>query len=474
MFNDLPQFVKQTVCLNCDGCCRFKDGEQAWHAKIGIDEIYELQREKPGLAHQIFQVPHVTAGGFLASRPQTSGCRCVFFDDQRKACSIYHGHPFECRLYPFVIRRRGSDVVLSCHLACPFIQEHFGSEEYQVYVEVLKKYFQRPDVLDFVRMNPHIPGNYDAYVEELEDVLVLGITGLDTGLRGQRWILEHSLLNMKPTLAAQSYAALHLWQDFFQYEIRKIQDVLCVFAYDAAGCFMPMPPLGSLTPTLVEECFAVMRQHNGAGGVSRIENVSVSDLAVYSREGYLARLKNYEVGYFRKDLLGYHGNAYKSQRAQMNHFEKNYVYHYRAFEHSDKDACLALFDQWKKRKEAQGMEEVARYMIDDNRNVHARAMEDAAVSGLVGRVVTVDGRIAGYTFGHRVSREMFCVALEIVDKDIRGLSEFLFHALCSDESLAAYSFINVMDSFALPSVENTKMSYHPALLLASYTVTRDE
>jgi uncharacterized protein len=472
VFNDLPQFVKQEVCLNCDGCCRFKDGEQAWHAKIGIDEIYELRRDQPSLAGEIFQPGRVTLGGFLESRPLvSSGCRCVFFDDQQKKCSIYPGHPFECRLYPFVIRRRGAEIVLSCHLACPFIQDHFDSPAYHAYVDILNVYFQRPDVLEFIRVNPHIPGNYDAYSAELYDVMTLsGVRG-DEGLMGWRWSLEHALLNARPSLAGQSFAALALWTDFFEYRVLDIQGAVCVFAEDAAGCFMPIPPLGKQTPAVVDECFARMRERNGIGGVSRIENVSAAERVGFQQAGYATQFKAYEACYFREDLEGYRGNAYRSRRAGRNHFIKNYRHDYRPFTETDTTGCLELFDRWRIRRQIGERNDAALLMLDDSRTVHARAMADFTRAGLIGRVVEIDGRIAGYTFGYALSPQVFCVALEIVDRDVKGLAEFLFHAFCCDEAVRSHAFINGMDSFALPGVEAAKMAYHPSILLASYTVT---
>lgn len=475
MFNDLPQFVKQQVCLNCDGCCRFKEGEQSWHAKIGIDEVYELQRDKPSLAREVFQRAHVTADGFFSSQPDDAGCRCVFFDNARKACSIYGGHPFECRLYPFVIRRRGKEVVLSCHLACPFIQDAFGGEDYDAYVCILRDYFQRQDVLEFIATNPHIPGQYDAYADELEDVLVLDMPGdvKGDGLLSQRWIIEHALMNVHPLLAQQSYAALHLWQDFYRYETRLIGDSLCIFAHDQAGCYMPLPPLGEYMDTVTEKCFEYMRERNGNGGVSRIENVSATEVENYRRDGYAVELKDYDTCYYRKDLIGYHGNLYKSQRAARNHFLKNYAYKYRSYTSADSDACRDLFARWQSSQKVDSVDDMAQQMLSDNLSVHQRAFTDYAVMGLVGRVVEADGSIAAYTFGHRISDQMFCVALEVADHETKGLSEFLFHEFCADEAVESYKFINVMDSFALPRVLQTKMFYHPALLSANYTVTRN-
>jgi Fe-S-cluster containining protein len=475
MFNDFPQFVKQTVCLNCDGCCRFKEGEQAWHAKIGIDEIYELRREKPGLARQIFQKQRVTAGGFLQSRPQASGtgCRCVFFDDEKKLCSIYHGHPFECRLYPFIIRRRGNEVVLSCHLACPFVQDYLGTRHYRDYTGELEKYFQRPDVLRFVRDNPHIPGDYDAYAGELEDVLVLDVPAAEGPLAPERWRIEHALLEEKPELAARGYAPLFLWQDFFRYDIRNIQGRICVFAHSEAGCFMPMPPTGDYDPAVTAACFARMREHNPDGDVSRIETVPESAVHLYEKDGYRARLNSRDVCYVRESLVGYQGGAYKSQRAQRNLFRRSYDHEYRPYRDSDRAACVDLFERWKTEREASLRDEAALHMLVENRKVHARAFEGWAPAGLVGRVVASGGKIIGYTFGYRLSDEMFCVALEVTDRAYKGVSEFLFHEFCADESVAPYALINVMDSFALPKVEQTKMSYRPALLPANYAVTRE-
>ena len=49
MFSDLPQFVPQSVCLSCDGCCRFKEEQSSWRPKAVGDE-----KVQGGLAEEIF------------------------------------------------------------------------------------------------------------------------------------------------------------------------------------------------------------------------------------------------------------------------------------------------------------------------------------------------------------------------------------------------------------------------------------
>ena len=49
---------------------------------------------------------------------------------------------------------------------------------------------------------------------------------------------------------------------------------------------------------------------------------------------------------------------------------------------------------------------------------------------LMGRVVNLKGAIATYTFEFERSREIFFVLLEVADRTIIGVAEYIFRQLC--------------------------------------------
>lgn len=269
-----------------------------------------------------------------------------------------------------------------------------------------------------------------------------------------------------------SFAYIFVWQDFFQFSFEQIGGNLCVFAAEQAGTFLFLPPLGKTIATkAVQSCFERMQCVNKKTAVSRIENVSLMQLAAFLPENFEFYKRGYEYLYFRKDLAALRAEGYKSKRNAYNHFVKNFTYQYRPYDVSMAEECLELYDSWKNAKRAALTQEVDLALLEDSQLVHRRILMDFARLNVVGRVVEVNGKIAAYTFGYFVGSQSFCVLLEVADSRYRGLATYIFCRLCQDPLLQEAKFINAMDDFALQNVNRTKMSFRPCALLPVYAAS---
>ena len=167
MFTNITQFVPSHVCLACDGCCRFKEEDSSWRPKVAEDEGlagYIFAKEALDDKHQI-----------KAMRCKDGTYQCRFFSLEGNSCTIYAYRPLECRLYPFIIRQRGQDVLMAVHLNCPYIEQMRPREEFVQYVNYLKIFFAQPEVTAFISKNRGLIDTYVAYEEELEDLFKIGL-----------------------------------------------------------------------------------------------------------------------------------------------------------------------------------------------------------------------------------------------------------------------------------------------------------
>jgi hypothetical protein len=117
------------------------------------------------------------------------------------------------------------------------------------------------------------------------------------------------------------------------------------------------------------------------------------------------------------------------------------------------------------------MEETGRHMLADSEAAHREALAHHRELGLMGYVVRVDGRIRAYTFGYDRSPSVFCVLLEVTDRTVHGLAQFIFRACCRAAAERGCEWINTMDDSGLPSLAQSKRAYHPVRLVPSYIVT---
>lgn len=474
MFGALKQFVPSDVCLKCDGCCRFKEEKSAWRPKVTAEERADMIFS-PSVG-SIFSRRSVDKEERIVTRPCASGHHCTFLHEDGHTCRIYGDRPLECSLYPFVLSRRGSELDVSAHLSCPYVQEHWKTKAFNEHVHFLQKYFEQTDVANFFRRNSSFGDGNPAQPAELDRLFIIDLNSQPLGA-GQTMFARRAMLTEALALApgrtsAHAFPALAVWDGSFHFSFQSIDGALCVFASDSLGTFLFLPPLAArLEPGVIPRSFERMNELNGPTGYSRIENVPLRLLPLFPEEKFYHHRKAYEYCYYRRDIVELHGNPYKSQRSEYNQFVKGRSFEFVPFETGMTEECLALFHAWRNNRREKHPEEIYRQMLEDSRAVHETVLRQAGELGFTGRVVRVDGNIKAYTFGYPLSGEEFCVFLEIADGTIDGLPTFIFREFCSDPGLAPYRFINCMDDFAMPDVQRTKMAFKPALLWPVYTVT---
>lgn len=284
--------------------------------------------------------------------------------------------------------------------------------------------------------------------------------------------VEHYLaLAGRPPLSAYSFVYIYVWRDFFDFHLEMIDECLCVFAENPLACFLYLSPLGLLPQRETwEACQAFMEQKNSDPQASRFENVSLSQLSSLSGRECVAERRSQEYIYSAQKIADLTGQEYRSQRALYHHFTRNYSARYLPFHPEMTEECLALYRAWATVRREKCTEELFGFMLDDNLTVHRRVMESHAQLGVMGRVVTVDGKIKAYTIGYPLNEEVFCVFLEIADVSVKGLPVFIFREFSAEIGAQGFRLVNAMDDFGLPNLTQTKMSYRPVALCPVYTV----
>ncbi|MCB9771694.1 MAG: YkgJ family cysteine cluster protein [Candidatus Omnitrophica bacterium] len=168
MLKDFKQFVPSSVCLKCDGCCRFKEADSRWRPYIAENEKKEAAL--PSVVDKVFGSHVISSDGKIAATHCGEGFLCHFFNSKDNTCGIYHARPFECQLYPFLLGKEGAKAVLYVHLNCPFIQEQWNSQIYKEYSQYLQDYFRKKEVREFLKHNPMLLTDYSAFRPELDHV----------------------------------------------------------------------------------------------------------------------------------------------------------------------------------------------------------------------------------------------------------------------------------------------------------------
>jgi uncharacterized protein len=144
----LKQFVPSSVCLKCDGCCRFQTPDSLWRPK-GEDADY------------------------IATVADCGKHLCRFLNKTDSTCTVYANRPFECALYPFLLSHGSDGIDVFVHLACPYVQQNEQDPKLQEHVGYLQDLFRQPQMADFLRRNPQVVGDYSSVHIEMRHLFTL-------------------------------------------------------------------------------------------------------------------------------------------------------------------------------------------------------------------------------------------------------------------------------------------------------------
>ena len=478
----LPQLVPSRICLQCDVCCRFPDPDSALRPYLTEDEITSaLARGVEGTAFPDRRGSQVA----LVPAPQEEGYLCPAFDSSTSQCRIYEQRPLDCQLYPLALmwNKTHNQVVLGWDTKCPFMREEIP-EVIQHHADRVMALLDQPVIREQVSAHPRLIGRFQ------EDVIVLSTLPDITSAVAARWgalplhrltvddiprltmALDRSGFGGPQSPAAYSPVYHYMSNGLLAYWWMELQGAFCLFAQSPDGWFMLLPPLGTGSiDAPLSAAMGLLRRWNGDSPVSRVENVSAQLVPEFERLGYRLTPKEPDYLYCAIDLAALAGDRYKSQRALCNRFEREQTCEVDSYQVGDRQDCRALLREWSRQKQAEGLESFGVMLLADAESVHDVMWSHGPALWVMGTVVRVQGRICAYTFGYWLTKTTFCVLLEVADRALPGLAQFLFRETCRMALSKGADSINTMDDAGLPGLRASKQAYHPALLIPNFTAS---
>lgn len=481
----VPQLVPSSTCLRCDVCCRFPDPDSPLRPYFTAEEVTRAVAGGVGAARfpsprgsQIVLVPDEEGDGF----------HCPAFDPVSARCLIYDQRPFDCRLYPLALMwSEGHDeVVLGWDSKCPFMREQVP-DSIRRHADQAMARLNDPDLLKTVADHPRLIGRFQPDVVELSRLPAL------THALQARWgtvsvhrltledvqrvteALDASGLAGAQGLAAYSVPSVYLCTTLLSYWWAELHGFFCLFAESSDGWFMPLPPLGGgPIQEPISAAFDLMRRRNGADSpVHRIDNISPALAARLEVLGYRLDVGEGDYLYRAGELAALTGDRFKSQRALCNKVERLGRVTVAPYALRDRAECRRLLRRWQGQKQAGVLDPFGRLLLEDAASTHEIAWSHCSDLGLSGTVVRVEGEIRAYTFGCWLTPATWCVLLEVADRAIPGLAQYLFRETCRAAAARGAEFINTMDGAGLSGLSRSKDSYHPIMRIRQYRLLAD-
>ncbi len=479
----VPQLVPDAACFRCDVCCRFPDADSFLRPYFTSLEISDA------VAHGVLESFFPDKSGSqvdLVENPIGEGYLCPAFDSKSGRCGIYDVRPLDCRLYPLALMwdASGREVLLGWDSKCPFMRDA-SSSTIREYAERVATSLTDETIVEAIAAYPRLIGRFQ------EDVVVLKTLPHLTVRLGPKRVapqlrpltladapyfakaFERAQVIGHDMPAAFAFPYHYIWSSLLPYWWMESDHTLFLFAESPDGWFMPLPPLGAgPLDQAVERAFALMRSWNGPSPVSRIENVTEFQRQLLERDRIQFHRKEGDYLYQVEALAALAGDHYKSQRALCNRAAREQAITkepYRSDYHSD---CALLYRRWADQKRQGHLDQMGDLLLEDAEKAHALVFREHELIGVSGTVLKVNNGIAAYTFGYWLTPRTWCILLEVADRSIPGLAQWVFRETSRTAMAQGAVYINAMDDAGLPGLRVAKSSYRPSAVLDTWVITR--
>ncbi len=182
---------------------------------------------------------------------------------------------------------------------------------------------------------------------------------------------------------------------------------------------------------------------------------------------YMPDRDYFDYIYLRDDLVNLTGKKYQPKRNHINKFIKQYQYEYMPITPELVPECLELERKWYK---ANRTDDDAEELSYERRSL-TYALNHAKELGLIGGSICVDHQIIAFSFGAPINYNTFGVNVEKADVNYDG-SYSMINKEFATHIPEQYKYINREEDLGIPGLRQSKLSYHPTILLEKHTAIK--
>ena len=255
-----------------------------------------------------------------------------------------------------------------------------------------------------------------------------------------------------------TFANLVGWQFWFNTEVCVLEDVIVLrYKFKDKRAYMVCTAT-DLTLELIE---ALLEDSQGDLTIIGLEDSQVQALDDFRSEFTIEvepvrDLYNYI--YNRSTLASLRGRRLNAKRNHINHFRAEHPdFEYRPLSPELFDECRHLTEIWQEEKEE-----------SETINAEKRVMETIFshwdTLGMIGGSIFVDGCMVAFTYGTAITTDTFDICVEKADRHVEGAFTIINQQF-AQHLPEQYIYMNREEDMGLPGLRQSKLSYHPEILL---------
>lgn len=256
-----------------------------------------------------------------------------------------------------------------------------------------------------------------------------------------------------------TFANLVGWQFWFNTEVCVLEDAIVLrYKFKGKRAYMVCTAT-DLTLELIE---ALLEDSQGDLTIIGLEDSQVQALDDFRSEFTIEvepvrDLYNYI--YNRSTLASLRGRRLNAKRNHINHFRAEHPdFEYRPLSPELFDECRHLTEIWQEEKKE-----------SETINAEKRVMETVFshwdTLGMIGGSIFVDGRMVAFTYGTAITTDTFDICVEKADRHVEGAFTIINQQF-AQHLPEQYIYLNREEDMGLPGLRQSKLSYHPEILLS--------
>lgn len=170
--------------------------------------------------------------------------------------------------------------------------------------------------------------------------------------------------------------------------------------------------------------------------------------------------------YSAEELATLSGNKFHKKKNHVNQFKKQYMFEYHPLTPDCVEHVIALQEEWCQWRECEESEA----LLAENEAIIRVLEEWDVIPGLVGGAIYINGEMAAYTVGEKLTDDTLVVHFEKARNGYRGAYQAINNLFVAAEG-ADYTYVNREQDLDDEGLRKAKLSYHPVDFLKKYTVT---
>nr|MDO8117111.1 phosphatidylglycerol lysyltransferase domain-containing protein [Candidatus Sigynarchaeota archaeon] len=161
------------------------------------------------------------------------------------------------------------------------------------------------------------------------------------------------------------------------------------------------------------------------------------------------------------------GPALAGIRKKINRFNRDHAWVYTIFNEATATQCATMQDEWCKMRHCDESDVLSR----EDRAIQ-EVLASWATFGVTGGVLTVNGKVVGYTFGERLNKSTVVVHVEKANPEYFGAYQIInqqFATINAD----GFELINREQDLGEEGLRKAKEGYNPVHMVKKYTILFD-